>query len=34
MEVKFVALNNVITEGCIAKVTFESRPKESDHVDI
>lgn len=31
---KVVALNKVIREGCTEKVTFESRPEESDHVDI
>lgn len=34
MGVKVVAPNNRIREGCIEKVTFESRPEESDHVDI
>lgn len=31
---KVVALIKVIREGCTEKVTFESRPEESDHVDI
>lgn len=34
MGVNVVALNKVIREGCTEKVTFESRPEESDHVDI
>lgn len=34
MGVKVAALNKVIREGCTEKVTFESRPEESDHVGI